>query len=272
MATERRAEVAGIGTRYWEVAGERPDHPVLFVHGNPTSADEWLPFLTRLEGKRRCLAFDLVGWGKSDRRPDFDHTPELLAWFVERFIDTLAIERFDMVVHDWGAVGLVPASWRPQSVGRIAIFDAVPLFAGYRWHRVARVWQTPLLGELMLMTMTRFGTTRLLRQASPKPGAPAGVADEIHRYLDGGMKRAMLQLYRSADPDRLAQLGSHLGDLECPALVVWGESDPYVGPENADRYAEVLGGEAEVVRLPEAGHWPWIDRPDAIDRVAAFLS
>jgi pimeloyl-ACP methyl ester carboxylesterase len=27
----------------------------------------------------------------------------------------------------------------------------------------------------------------------------------------------------------------------------------------------------EVVLVEDAGHWPWVDRPDLIDRIASFL-
>jgi pimeloyl-ACP methyl ester carboxylesterase len=271
VPAEREASVGGIRTRYWEAGGERPGHPVVFVHGNPTSADDWLPFLERLEGRRRCLAPDLVGWGKSERRSGCC-TMDRLAWFVERFLDELAPERFDIVVHDWGAIALAPASRRPERVGRMAILNAVPLSSAYRWHWVARMWRRRGVGELVLATMTRFGTAQLLRQATTTTRARLEAADAIHRYLDRGTKRAILELYRDADPERVEVYGRELHRLTGPALVVWGDADPYIGPDWADNYAERLGGEARVEHLPDAGHWPWQDRPDAIDLVTDFLS
>ena len=80
----------------------------------------------------------------------------------------------------------------------------------------------------------------------------------------------MLELYRSADPDRLAAAGRDLGTIACPALVVWGLDDLYLPREFGAAYAERLPG-AELVELEGAGHWPWIDRPDVIDRVLGFL-
>jgi pimeloyl-ACP methyl ester carboxylesterase len=272
MPAEKRIEVSGIGTRYWEVEGQAPEHPVVFVHGNPHSADSWLPFLEKLEGTRRGLAPDLVGWGKADKPGDFSYTVESLAWFVERFIDELSIERFDLVVHDWGSVGLIAASWRPECVGRIAIVNAVPLTSEYRWHWAARAWRTPVLGELMLATINRFATHQIMRQATPRPGSLPEVVDEIHRYLDRGTKRAILQLYRDADPEKLEPLGRGLANLSCPVLVLWGDADPYIQSRFADWFAEALGGETRVEHLPDAGHWAWIDRPDVIDETVDFLA
>jgi pimeloyl-ACP methyl ester carboxylesterase len=272
MIGETRPTVGGYRTRCLEVEGPRPEHPVLFVHGNPNSADEWRPFLDRLEGRRRCLAFDLIGWGQSERRKDLDHTADTLAWFVKEFIDAMALERFDLVVHDWGSIALVPASWRPESVGRIVAMNTATLWDQYRWHWVARLWQTPVVGELLNATTTRFGTLQILRQATPRPGSLPEVADDIHRHLDGTTKRAILELYRSAPPEKLGQLGSRLGAITAPALVLWGDKDPYTQPRFGDYYKDALGGEVRVEHLPDAGHWVWLDRPDVVAKVAAFLS
>jgi pimeloyl-ACP methyl ester carboxylesterase len=53
---------------------------------------------------------------------------------------------------------------------------------------------------------------------------------------------------------------------------VWGERDPYVPPRAAEQYAAALGGESEIALLADAGHWPWLDRPDVIELVADFLA
>jgi pimeloyl-ACP methyl ester carboxylesterase len=272
MPAEKRLEVAGIGTRYWEAEGPRGEHPIVFVHGNPNSADEWLPFLEKLEGRRRCLAPDLVGWGKADKPADFSYTVENLAWFVERFIDEADATKFDLVVHDWGGLALITATWRPECVGRIVITNSVTFSDEYRWHWAARAWRTRGVGELMLGTINRFATRQILRQATPKPGSLPEVADEIHRYLDSGTKRAILQLYRDADIEKLARFAPDLKKLEGPAMVLWGDADPYIQPRFGDWYGQALGGEARVEHLPDAGHWTWVDRPDVIDKTAEFLT
>jgi pimeloyl-ACP methyl ester carboxylesterase len=97
------------------------------------------------------------------------------------------------------------------------------------------------------------------------------VAEESWPHFDQGTQRAILSLYRSSPEEALARAGLDLARIDCPALVVWGDRDPYFAPEFAERYAAALGGEAEVLHLHDAGHWAWHDRPDAVDRIAAFL-
>jgi pimeloyl-ACP methyl ester carboxylesterase len=232
--------------------------PVLYLHGVPTSSADWEPFLARTGG----VAPDLPGFGASGKRGDGDYTMAGYDAFLERFLAHLGADRVRLVVHDWGAVGLLWAQRFPERVERLVVIDAVPLLPGYRWHRVARVWRTPVAGELLMGSSTRATMGRFL---------PAALRDDVFTHFDQGTQRAILRLYRSSPPEQLAAAGAGLGSVRAPALVVWGERDPYVPARFADAYAAALGGDAEVVRVPRAAHWPWLDAPDVVVRVAAFL-
>ena len=83
----------------------------------------------------------------------------------------------------------------------------------------------------------------------------------IWETYDRGTRRAILELYRSADEDLLGPAGSRQSELTCPALVAWGTADPYLPVSFAREYARVLPN-AELVELDDAGHWPWLERPD----------
>ncbi len=272
MIEERRVEAPRGGTRVLEVDGPRSDHPVLLFHGNPTNAEDWTPFLERLDGRRRALAPDLLGWGKADRPDSFGWTMDELASWIGDLIDALGVERYDLVVHDWGSIALASAVRRPQAVDRVVALNVVPFMTDYRWHWIARLWRRPVVGEALNATMSRFGTRQLLRQATVRPEGRVALANLIHRYLDHGTKRAILGLYRDADPERFAPVAERLKELSGPALVIWGDSDPYIPPRFADRLAAALGGETRVAHVPDAGHWPWLDRPEVVDMVCDFLA
>ncbi len=67
---------------------------------------------------------------------------------------------------------------------------------------------------------------------------------------------AILGLYRSSPSDVLAASGARLATLTMPALVVWGEADPYIPVRFGRAFAQALP-DAELVELADAGHWPW---------------
>jgi pimeloyl-ACP methyl ester carboxylesterase len=93
----------------------------------------------------------------------------------------------------------------------------------------------------------------------------------IAERFDQGTQRAVLKLYRSAPEDELARAGEQLGRITCPALVLWGADDPYIPASFAQAYADALP-DAEAKVLENAGHWPWLQRPELVRDVSSFLA
>ena len=250
---EHRAEVAGIEA-FWRQAG---DDRILYIHGNPNNSDLWVPFLGRTGG----VAVDLPGFGRSAKPAQFDYSIEGYGRWLDAFVRQLGWERCRLAVHDWGAVGLALA----ERIDRLVIMNAVPFLPGYKWHRFARIWRTPVVGELFQGSTTKWGLKRFL------PGMPEDFIDSIWDHFDHGTQRAVLKLYRSAPPERLAQAGERLDEIRCPALIAWGADDQYLPTRFAHAYGDALGGETAVEVIEGAGHWPWIDRPELVERVCDFL-
>jgi len=250
---ERRLEVAGIEVGLREAG----DAPILYLHGVPTAGWDWEPFLASAGG----IAPDLPGFGRSDKPADFDYSISGYDRFIEAFCERTGLERLSLVMHHWGSVGLAFAQRFPGRIDRIVLLGAVPLVPGYRWHRVARAWRTPIVGELTMGFTTRFGFRRSL---------PREIADRAYDEFDHGTQRAILKLYRSAPSEALVRHGERLGELRCPALLLWPTDDPCIGGEFGQGYADALGGEVEL-EMVQTGHWPWLDRPELVDRVARFL-
>ena len=135
------------------------DTPVLYVHGVPTSSDDWVPFLELTGG----LAPDLPGFGRTGKRGDGDFTMAGYERFIGRFLEHAGIDRVRLLVHDWGSVGLLWAMRNPERVERLVVMNAVPFLPGYRWHRAARVWRTRGVGELLMGAANRTTLKLALR-------------------------------------------------------------------------------------------------------------
>jgi pimeloyl-ACP methyl ester carboxylesterase len=269
VVEEHELRLDGVRVFYRRVAGEGT--PTVYCHGNPSHGGDWLPFMER---GGPSIAIDMPGWGRSDR-PDpirFDYSMYGLSAFLERCLsDELGVGRRNLVVHDWGALALIGAQRRPEQVEKLVVANAVPLLPGYRWHWIAQIWRRRPWGEAFNRATSRSGIALLMRQASGDRGPmPPRFVDSIWEHWDAGTGRAVLALYRHADPDRLAAAGRDLGRLDCPALVLWGERDPYLPTEFAQAYADALP-DAEMDLVAGAGHWPWIDDARVIERIVDFV-
>jgi pimeloyl-ACP methyl ester carboxylesterase len=254
--TEHSAEIGGHLVAWRAAEGDAGRPPVLWLHGVPDSSALWTPFLAEAGG----IAPDLPGFGRSGKRADFPYSIDGYADFLERFCDHLGLDRIRLVAHDWGAVGLLMAARRPERVKRLVVIDPVPFVPGFRWHWVARVWRTRVLGELAMGLTSPFVARRVAR------GMPREALEEAVANLDHGTQRAILRLYRSADPAVLAAAGEELRRIDAPGLLLWGEDDPFVSPRYAKDLCDRLAGCTIEIRS-DCGHWPWADAPEVIPRI-----
>ena len=266
--SEHRTRLGELEVFWRRAVPDTGSAPALYVHGVPTSSDDWLPFLERTGG----VALDLPGFGRSGKPADFDYSIAGYDRFLESFLDAIGLERFSLVVHDWGAVALVTAQRLPERLERLVLLGCVPLLPGYRWHRIGRVWRTPMAGELAMGFTTRLVFKRLSKRANVTPGPlPQEMIDAAWSHIDQGSMRATLKLYRAAPEATLEAAGRGLGRIAAPALVLWPDEDPFIGARFGSAYADALGGPTVLEPLEHAGHWSWLDRPEVVDRVAGFL-
>jgi pimeloyl-ACP methyl ester carboxylesterase len=235
----------------------------------PTSSADFNDLLGLTGG----FAPDLPGFGLSVKGGHLGYTIDSHATFVERLLEELEIERIKLVAHDWGAGGgLVYAQRHPERIERLVLIDALPLFGGFAWPRPVAAMRIAGVGELLMGAITRRVFTRILRRAAvtSEVWTEQRLATAWEQF-DQGTQRAMLRMLRDARGQRLEQAGAHLGRIEAPALIVWGEHDPWWPVSIGERYASRLPY-ARLQIVAGSGHWPWLGEADLAAEIAAFLA
>ena len=213
----------------------------------------------------------MPGFGHADKPEGFDYTVEGYAQFLGSMLDQLAIDRAHLVLHDFGGPwGLQWAADHPQRLASVVLINTGVLL-DYSWHYLARIWRTPVAGEVFQATTTRSGLRTALRHGNPR-GLSRAFIDRMYDDMDAGTSRAILRLYRATDDPAATgrRQADALAPRNRPALVIWGAHDPYLPVGLAQRQREAFPN-AELAILDDSD-WPCADDPDAVGRlVERFL-
>jgi haloalkane dehalogenase len=169
MGTSEISSAFPFESRFVDVLGSRMHYveegsgdPILFLHGQPTSSYLWRNVIPHLTDLGRCIAPDLIGFGKSDK-PDIEYRFFDHARYVSGFIETLGLDNITLVIHDWGAgLGLYYARQNPSRIKAIAMMEPV-LVSIPTWEdfpadfiETFRGFRTPEVGWDMLVNQNMF--------------------------------------------------------------------------------------------------------------------
>jgi pimeloyl-ACP methyl ester carboxylesterase len=263
----REIAVMGMRTRVLE-AGPTGDEAVVFIHGAPGSANDWDYFLPRVGGFARAVAFDLVGFGRADKRPYLGYSGPVWATFVQHVLNELGIRRVHVVANDLG--GEAATHWaaaHPDAFASAALLNTGTLIR-YRWHAIAQLSRLPVFGTLSVL----LGGV-LMRPALRlyEPRLPRVVLDRWRGEHDWASRRAIRRFYRSGPIRTTSLVTEPLRRLDRPALVVWGARNRFVPARHADDQRRSFP-HGEIVVLSDEGHYAHLRAPEMVaERLLPFL-
>jgi cis-3-alkyl-4-acyloxetan-2-one decarboxylase len=259
--------------------GPRDATPLLFAHGNPTWSYLWRRQIVDLSQQgHRCVAFDHMGFGRSDKPPHLSvytlqaHVDNALA-----LLDALDLRDVVLVAHDWGGpIGLGALLERRERLRALVLMNT------WAWELPSflppfiREFRTEGLGEILALGGNLF--------VESIPGGMARrdidpVMMDAYRapFPDYWSRAGMLAFQREiplTERDRSAKLMGSIHDrlpaLDVPVLLVWGLRDRVFQPVFLDQWRELFPA-ARTVELDDAGHFLVEDRPEAVtEAIAGF--
>lgn len=259
--------------------GPRSDEAVVMVHGNPTWSFYYRRLVRALSPRLRCIVPDHVGMGLSAKPADYPYTLATRIADLAGLLDSLALKRVHLVVHDWGgAIGLGWAERNFARVGRVVLLNTAAFSSPQIPRRIA-LCKAAGIGPLLVRGCNAFAW-------------PATWMAMHQRRLSALEKRGYLLPYDSW-ANRIA-VSAFVQDIplqpahptwsvlqrveeglpqfrQRPVLVVWGGRDFCFDDHFLARWRQILP-EAQVHRLAEAGHYVLEDaRGDAAAAITPFL-
>jgi pimeloyl-ACP methyl ester carboxylesterase len=269
---EPRFVAAGEISLHYVDEGPPDARPLLFVHGNPTWSYLWRRPIAELSARgHRCVAFDHMGFGRSDK------PPQLSAYSLERHIenaiaviDALDLSDVTLIGHDWGGpIGLGALLERRDRLRALVLMNT------WAWELPSflppflREFRTEGLGEILALGGNLFvesipgGMRR--RDADPlmMEAYRAPFPDYWSRAGTLAFQREIPLTERDRSAPLMASIHERLPDLSLPVLLVWGMRDPVFQPVFLEQWRELFP-DAETVELDDASHFLVEDSPDAV--------
>jgi haloalkane dehalogenase len=249
------------------------------LHGNPTWSFYYRELVKALRPTHRVIVPDHMGCGYSDKPQDYDYRLETHVGNLRRLIDHLALDRYSMVVHDWGGpIGFGATVPNPERLDRLVILNTTCTLDAKYPLRI-RMCKIPGFGAFIIRGLSYFAagaTYMACKQSHMANGVRAGYT----RPYDSWANRIANQRFVQDIPDGpghptwdygqgvMAQLAK-LADK--PIQIHWGMRDFCFTPAFLAAFRTRFPS-ADVHEYPDAGHYVLEDESAAIrDSVVAFL-
>jgi pimeloyl-ACP methyl ester carboxylesterase len=284
----RFADAAGVRLHYIEAGSGEP--AIVLLHGLGSTVAKWRDALPMIATRRRAVAVDLPGFGKSEA-PRARYTFGFLAGGIRAFLDAMGIERCVLVGNSLGGTAAMwlATAWPERVEGLVLVDAALPLPREARPDpktiaRMALV-SVPGAGEALYSLFVRFKSAEWqvadgLRRNVADPGRLSAETmrlmheeaeerrhrPELRRPLLSAQRNLLWMLSaRRAEVERVA------ASLSVPTLLVWGSDDLLVPLVVGEEWVAKIPG-AELVVLEGAGHNPQMELPDRFAEIVLAFS
>ena len=258
--------------------------PLLLVHGGGDGAFEWVPILGTLAENHRVLAVDRPGHGLADAFSyrDVDLRAHVRS-FLADILDTLELESTDVLANSIGGYwAAVFALAEPHRVRRLVI-AGVPPGVVRDAPLPLRVMGLPVVGPLVARLVmgqpSREGSRKFWGEMLVVD--PGQLSDQLLDVDAAHMRRNAADirelLYLLIGPRGIRRhlvLGDRWSAMEVPTLLLFGEQDAFMTRRMADAWESIATAcpSIDVLRVPGAGHLPWIDEPErVVGEIERFL-
>jgi len=263
-AIHYRYQQAGDVNVFYREAGDPASPVLLLLHGFAGSSFMFRDLIPQLADRYHVIAPDLPAFGftEAPARGEYAYTFAQLAETIGRFTEELHLNRYALLVHDYGA----PVGWRlalahPQRVTALISQNgnAYEEGLGEAWAPIQQYWRDPTVENRH--ALSEFPTPAAIKWqylegvSDQSLISPDGYSLEGMQVLRPGNAEIQLDLLLdyASNVEMYPQFQHYFRQYQPPLLAVWGKNDPFFLPAGAEAWKRDLP-DAEI-RFYDTGHF-----------------
>jgi len=263
-AIHYRYQQAGDVNVFYREAGDPASPVLLLLHGFGGSSFMFRDLIPQLADRYHVIAPDLPAFGftEAPARGEYAYTFAQLAETIGRFTEALHLNRYALLVHDYGA----PVGWRlalahPQRVTALISQNgnAYEEGLGEAWAPIQQYWRDPTVENRH--ALSEFPTPAAIKWqylegvSDQSLISPDGYSLEGMQVLRPGNAEIQLDLLLdyASNVEMYPQFQHYFRQYQPPLLAVWGKNDPFFMPAGAEAWKRDLP-DAEI-RFYDTGHF-----------------
>lgn len=246
---------------------------LLCLHGFPSSSFDYHKIWDKLRLRFSVLTFDMIGYGFSDKPPNFDYTTFNQVKVLQSLIKNLHIEKLHILAHDYGnTITQELLALREEKRLSFSI-ETICFLNGALFPETHR----PIAAQKLLISPFGFLFAKFLSDAKFKKslasvfGVNTQPTDEemndfvrIFKHNDG--KRIAHKLIRymtEREKYRERWVGAIQG-MKQPFRFINGLADKVSGAHLVKRFREVVPHQTDIIELENVGHYPHYEVPETV--------
>lgn len=240
--------------------------PVVLLHGTPWSSYTWRAVARALARGRAVYAWDMPGYGQSEKRDGQDVSLDAQGRTFVHLLDHWRLDEPLVVAHDFGgAVALRAHLLHGAAYRALALVDPVALAPwGSPFFRLVRD-NAPVFEQLPAALHTAL--VRAYIGTTGGPGLHPAVLDAlVAPWTDDAGRPAFYRQIAQADQRYTDEIQPHYGGIDLPTLVCWGTDDTWIPVAKAHELAGLVPG-ARLELFEGAGHLVQEDAPAELTAV-----
>ncbi|HEY7887219.1 MAG TPA: alpha/beta hydrolase [Steroidobacteraceae bacterium] len=245
---------------------DRP--PLVLVHGTPFSSVVWRRIAPHLTEHRQVFYYDLLGYGRSEMRPDQDVSLAAQGRLFTALLRHWRLLNPDVVAHDFGGCTALRAHLlHGCDYGSLTLIDPValapwgsPFVRHVRDHEAAFAGLPSYIHAAILPAYIGGAAFR------PLPASTLRLY--VDPWLEGAGQAAFYRQIAQMEQRYTDEIELRYGEMRCPVRIIWGEQDSWIPVERGRELTRRIAGSTLRI-VPEAGHLVQEDAPEAV--LAALL-